>query len=74
MSIFQSLGRGNQNQNQNGSQAQPNILQQIQWLKQNTGEALKRQGFNVPDNLLKDPIDPRAIVQYLASSGQLGRK
>ena len=72
MSFFQSLGRGNQNQN--GSQAQPNFMQQLQWFKQNTGEALKQRGYNVPDNLLKDPIDPRAIAQYLFSTGQLGKR
>lgn len=69
MSFFQSLGRGNQNQN--GSQLSPNMMQQLQMLKQNPGEVLKQRGFNVPDNLLNDP---RAIVQYLVSTGQLGKR
>lgn len=69
MSFFQSLGRGNQNQN--GTQLSPNMMQQLQMLKQNPGEVLKQRGFNVPDNLLNDP---RAIVQYLVSTGQLGKR
>ena len=69
MSFFQSLGRGNQNQN--GSQLPPNMMQQLQLLKQNPGEVLKQRGYNVPDNLLNDP---RAIVQYLLSTGQLGKR
>ena len=69
MSFFQSLGRGNQNQN--GSQLSPNMMQQLQQLKQNPGEVLKQRGYNVPDNLLNDP---RAIVQYLLSTGQLGKR
>lgn len=69
MSFFQSLGRGNQNQN--GSQLPPNMMQQLQQLKQNPGEILKQRGYNVPDNLLNDP---RAIVQYLFSTGQLGKR
>ena len=69
MSFFQSLGRGNQNQN--GPQLSPNMMQQLQQLKQNPGEVLKQRGYNVPDNLLNDP---RAIVQYLLSTGQLGKR
>lgn len=69
MSFFQSLGRGNQNQN--GNQAQPSMMQQLELLKRNPGEVLKQRGYSVPDNLLNDP---RAIVQYLFSTGQVGKR
>lgn len=69
MSFFQNLGRGTQNQN--GDQPQPNMMQQLQELKQNPGAVLKQRGFNVPDNLLNDP---RAIVQYLVYTGQVKTK
>ena len=43
--------------------------QMLQQVKENPIEYGKKQGYNIPENLAGDP---RAMVQHLINSGQVG--
>jgi hypothetical protein len=47
---------------------QPNIMSELQNLKQNPVQFLMQKKFNIPQNIANDP---NAIIQHLMNSGQV---
>ena len=60
MSLFDSLGHGQQPTQQNPQEA-------LAQLRQNPAAMLKRAGLNIPDGMR----DPQQIINHLLQSGQI---
>lgn len=50
---------------------QPNIMSELQNLKQNPVQFLMQKKFSIPQNIANDP---NAIIQHLMNSGQVSQE
>jgi hypothetical protein len=53
-----------------GNRQQPNQQQQLQQLKSNPADFLKKMGYNLPQGV--DARNPQSIINGLVQTGQIG--